>query len=192
MSTLDSTNPRLSRDDRYELAARAKNQQRMNHPTHLVVLGIILVVVALVVLAVAWRTRAAAATTSAREAQELVSIENLIEQIRAIETAQNDAGQADIFQPMPEILSRLQSYGQRAGLENDVGLPQNPNRRVEGNALLRTYPYTVRDPSLESLLGWLRIAQREIPGLEVRELELQPGNQYWTMTVVLSRYERNE
>jgi len=37
MSTLDARQTRLSADDRYELASRAQNQQRLNAPKHLIV-----------------------------------------------------------------------------------------------------------------------------------------------------------
>lgn len=192
MSTLDSSRPRLSSDDRYELASRAQNQLRLNYPRHLIVLGLIAVVIAAIVLAAAWQTRSSAQADNQRSARALVTIEGLIAEIRTIRSAQADRSQEDLFQPLPEILSRLQSYGTQAGLENDVGLPRNPNSRPVGNATLRTYPYTIRDGSLESLLNWLRISQREIPGLEIRELTIQPGGQLWTMSVVLSRYERNQ
>lgn len=192
MSTLDSSGARLSPDDRYELASRAQSQQRLNYPRHLIVLGLGLVVVSVIVLVVAWQARGGAEKNNARRARELVQIQALIEEINTLKGAQADSAQQDLFQPLPGILSQLQSYGRQAGLANDVGLPKNGGSRPEGNAILRTYPYTVRDPSLAHLLDWISISQRQIPGLEVRELSLQPSNQLWTLTVVLSRYERNQ
>ncbi len=192
MSTIDSTGRRLSDDDRYELAWRAQNQRRLNHPRHLIVLGLGLVVVSLIVLVIAWQTRASAQKANARRARELVSIQALVEEIGALRAAQSSSDQQALLQPMPGILSQLQGYGRQAKLENDIGIPRNPGSRPEGNAIQRTYPYTVSDPSLGRLLDWIRISQREIPGLEVRELSIQPTSQAWTMSVVLSRYERNQ
>ncbi|MBO6740392.1 MAG: hypothetical protein JJ916_11080, partial [Phycisphaerales bacterium] len=60
MSTLDARQSRLTADDRYELAMRAQNQQRLNSPKHLIVLGILLLVVSLVAFGVAWQTQRSA------------------------------------------------------------------------------------------------------------------------------------
>lgn len=190
MTTLDAGNTRLTPDDRYELATRAQNQQRTNSPRHLIMLGVLLLFVSLIVLGVAWQTQAAAAKSNAQTARELVKIENLIAEIQALKIAQAQSGQEDIYQPLPDILSTLQNLAKQAQFEADLGLPRNPINRPEGNAILKTYPYTVSDPSLEHLLDWVRLTQQQIPGLQVRELSIQPRNQHWTLSVVLARYER--
>lgn len=190
MTTLDANNTRLTPDDRYELATRAQNQQRTNSPRHLIMLGVLLLIVSLIVLGIAWQTQAAAVNANNKAARELVKIENLISEIRALKLAQQQSGQEDIYKPLPDILSTLQGLAKQAQFESDLGLPRNPINRPEGNAILKTYPYTVSDPSLEHLLDWVRLAQQQIPGLQVRELSIQPRNQNWTMSVVLARYER--
>lgn len=192
MTTLDTGAGRLSPDDRYELASRAQNQQRLNNPRHLIMLGVVLVLISLILLVVAWQTQAKAHQESGRRARALVKIEQLIGEIQTLRATQSTSTELDIYQPIPGILSKLQGYGREAQLANDVGLPRNSTTRPEGNAKLITYPFTLRDPSLQHLLDWVRIAQREIPGLQVRELSIQPANQNWTMTVVLARYERNQ
>jgi hypothetical protein len=190
MSTLDTANARLSADDRYELATRAQNQHRLNSPRHLIMLGLLLLVIALVVLGVAWQTQSAAIDKNERAARDLVKIENLITEIRALELAQADSTLEMNFEPLPDILSTLESIARRAQLESELGLPRNAGSRPEGNAILKTYPYTISDPSLEHLLDWVKISEQEIPGLQVRELSIQPRNQLWTLSVVLARYER--
>lgn len=192
MTTLDTDARRLSPDDRYELASRAQSQQRLNNPRHLIMLGVVLVIVSLILLVIAWQTQAKAKQKNESRARSLVKIEQLIGEIQALSASQNSSTEQDIYQPIPGILSKLQGYGRQAQLANEVGLPRNSQTRPEGNAKLTTYPYTLRDPSLEHLLDWVRIAKREIPGLQVRELSIQPANQNWTMTVVLARYERNQ
>lgn len=190
MSTLDAGGTRLTPDDRYELATRAQSQQRLNSPRHLIMLGLMLLVIALIVLVAAWQTQRSAIDKNAKAARDLVKVENLITEIQGLKLAQQQSGQEDIFQPLPDILSQLQGLARRAEFENELGLPRNPGSRPEGNAILKTYPYTVRDASLVHLLDWVRLAEDEIPGLEVRELSIQPSNQNWTMSVVLARYER--
>ena len=54
MSTLNAENARLTQDDRYELATRAQNQQRLNSPRHFIMLGLLLLVIMLIVLGVTW------------------------------------------------------------------------------------------------------------------------------------------
>lgn len=190
MTTLDAGNTRLTPDDRYELATRAQNQQRTNSPRHLIILGLLLLIVSLIVLGIAWQTRAAAMRSNERAARELVKIENLISEIQALKLAQQQSGQVDIYKPLPEILSTLQNLAKQAQFEADLGLPRQPLSRPEGNAILKTYPYTVSDPSLEHLLDWVHLSQEQIPGLQVRELSIQPRNQHWTLSITLVRYER--
>ena len=190
MSTLSANNARMTPDDRYELATRAQNQQRLNSPRHLIMLGLLLLIIALIVLGVAWQTRAAAMKKNELAANNLVRVENLIEEIRVLKATQASSTQRDQFEPLPDLYSTLQSLGTRAQLQNDIGIPRNPGSRQEGNAVLKTYTYQINDPSLEHLLDWVKLAEQEIPGMYAQSLEIQPRNQFWHMEVVLARYER--
>jgi len=192
MSQLNTPQGRLSPDDRYELAARAQNQQRLNYPKHLIAIGIIVMFASVIILAIAWQTRAKAQSTYSKQSYKLINIESLIGQITALEITQANSQSRDEGQPIPDMLSKLKRYATQAKLENELGLPRNPKSRPEGNARLMTYPYTLRDPSLEHLLNWIKISTDQIPGLAVTDLTIKPANQDWTMTVTLSRYERNE
>lgn len=192
MSTFDTNQARLSADDRYELASRAQNQQRLNAPRHLIVLGVILLFIALIALGVAWQTRASLIDTNRKAARDLVKIEGLITEIRTLQATLDSSPDDDILQPLPDILSNLETLGRRAGLSS-IGLPKNQSSRPEGDAILRTYPYeNIRDKSLENLLNWVRLAEQEIPGLHVREIVIEPRSTAWTLDVVLARYERRQ
>ncbi len=188
---------RLSDDDRYELASIAQNQQRLNYPQHLILIGIVLVVVSIVALIAGWQSRSGAQKQNIKQANDLVAIENTISQIIALQQAQeNDPGQ-DLLQPIPDMFSRLERYATQAKLESKLVLPkgnsnQTRSRPIAGNATQKIYPYTIKDPSLEHLLDWIEISTGQIPGLEVRDIEIQPAKNDWTMKVTLSRYERNE
>lgn len=193
MSALDARQSRLSADDRYELASRAQNQQRLNAPKHLIVLGVMLLVIALIALGIAWQTQSAAAEKNAKAARDLIKIENLIADISLLQATQSTDTESDILKPLPGILSRLEAMGEQAGLESGIGLPRNQSSRPEGDLILRSYPYSnVRDKSLESLINWVRLAEQEIPGLHVREISIQPRTNTWSLDVVLARYERRE
>ncbi|MCA9277020.1 MAG: hypothetical protein KDA29_13445 [Phycisphaerales bacterium] len=190
MSTLDASNTRLTPDDRFELASRAQGQQRLNAPRHLIVMGVLLLIISLIALGVAWQTNAAASKKNERAARDLVKIEGLITEINALKAARATNPDDDKLKPLPDILSTLQNLATRAGLQ-DVGLPRNQSSRPEGDAILKTYPYTnINDASLENLLEWVRLAEQDIPGMQVRELTLQPRPQSWSLSVVFARYER--
>lgn len=192
MSQSNTPDGRLSPDDRYELAQRAQDQQRLNYPKHLIGVGSILVFASIVILAIAWQSRAAAIENNELQAYELVAIQQLITDIQTLEAAQANNANADQGQPITDILSKFKRFGTQAKLEHDVGLPKNPGKQPQGNVSLMTYPYDLRDPSLERLLNWVRISIDQIPGLGVSSIDLRPGKKEWTMTVILSRYERNQ
>tara|TARA_R110002072_G_scaffold42064_9_gene117806 strand:- start:92333 stop:92920 length:588 start_codon:yes stop_codon:yes gene_type:complete len=181
----------LSKDDRYELAALAQNQQRLNSPRHLIMLGIVLVAIALVVLLISWRSKAGALKDNADLAFKLKNISTLITDIRVLEAAQQDNQQDDLFKPIPDLRSRLKGYGTQSGVPS---LPSVPAQAIQpmGDAQLISYTYTVIDPSIENMLDWITLSTEQVPGLFVNELELKPGKQDWTMTVKLSRYQRKE
>ncbi len=193
--TLNQQN-RLSDDDRYELASIAQNQQRLNYPQHLILIGIMLVVVSIVALVVGWQSRSGAQKNNIKQANDLVAIESTISQIIALEQAQESNPDQDLLQPIPDMFSRLERYATQAQLESKLVLPkgnsQSRSRPIAGNATQKIYPYTIKDPSLEHLLDWIEISTSQIPGLEVRDIEIEPAKNDWTMKVTLSRYERNE
>ena len=196
MSSLGSngnpSNNSMTADDRYELAALASNQQRLNFPSHLITIGAIAVFASLIILFISWQSRSKAQSTYTKQSYKLVNIESLITQITTLEITRASSQDRDDGKPIPDMLSKLKRYATQAKLENELGLPRNPKSRPEGNARLMTYPYTLRDPSLEHLLNWIRISTDQIPGLSVTDLTIKPAKNDWSMSVTLSRYERNE
>ena len=182
----------MSSDDRYELASIAQNQHRLNNPKHLLGMGIFVVILSVIFLAIAWQSRSSATKALANDTRTLENIRELIADITSLEESQANSSGQDQFKSIPDILSQFKRFGVQAKLEHDIGLPKDPKSRPEGNAKLMTYPYTLRDESLEHLLDWIRISTEQIPGLEVTDLTIKPARNDWTMTVTLSRYERIE
>lgn len=192
MSALGTSNTRLSSDDRYELAAMAQNQQRLNYPTHLIVMGGMLVFVALIIVVVAWQSRSSASKQLERRGYELEQVKSLITEINALQLSLATKSSLDEFEPILDIYSKLEDFATQAKLETKLGPPSNPQSLPQGNARKKTYPYTVRDSSLEHMLDWINISTQQIPGLEVQDITIKPTAQAWTMVVTLSRYERNQ
>jgi len=183
---------RLSADDRYELASRAVMQERHARPVHFVVLGVMVFVAALIFLAIAWRHNSNANNKLVHNRVEASTIDRMILQIGELQDAQSQSTGDDIWAPIPDILTRITRAGTRVGLENELNLPRNTQPRVTGSARLLTYPYTVRDSSLERILQWIQQAQDQIPGLMVREITITLNAQSWLVKVTLARYERIE
>ena len=197
MSMVNTTSGRLSADDRYELAAIAQNQERLNYPKHLIFVGLMLVGLALIIFIVGWRMRSSALKANSLKAVELASINELIDELNTLEATQANDPDQDLYQPIPDIFSRLERFATQAKLENKLVLPSgrrntNRSRPITGNARQMLYPYTIRDSSLEHMLDWIKISTEQIAGLEVTDLEIKPAKQNWTMTVTLSRYERTQ
>tara|TARA_R110002073_G_scaffold118918_1_gene258237 strand:+ start:74562 stop:75152 length:591 start_codon:yes stop_codon:yes gene_type:complete len=196
MTQLNSSSSKLSADDRYELAAVAQNQERTNNPKHLILMGVFIVVISLIVLALAWRSKSAAIEDLDKKSRELAQINQLIEDIQRLEAEQETNPLEDINQPIPDIFSQFTRYATQAKLSQDIGFPSNSNSSSRVQPMLNstriTYPYSVRNPSLASLLDWVNISTEQIPGLGIQELTLKPESQNWLLKVTYVRYERKE
>tara|TARA_R110002096_G_scaffold173781_2_gene347992 strand:- start:153360 stop:153929 length:570 start_codon:yes stop_codon:yes gene_type:complete len=189
MSAIPSR-PRLSADDRYELASRAAMHERQSRPVHFVVFGLIVFVAALIFIAVAWNHNSAANKKLLGNHLAAVNVERMIAQISELESAQTQSTDDDRFSPIPDIKTRIERIGEQMGLS--IPIPRNTQPRTEGNARLLSFPYTVRDESLEKILQWIQQSQTQIPGLEVREITINLNAKSWQTKVTLTRYERIE
>ncbi len=195
MTQLNPTNTRLSADDRYELATIAQSHERTNSPKHLVILGLFIVIASLIILIFAWRIKAGAIESYSQRANELTRIHQLITNIETLESAQNVNPLQDENQPISDILSQFKRYATQAKIASDIGLPgNNKTSRVQPmlNSTRIIYPYSVRDPSLVSLLDWVQISTEQIPGLGVQGITIKPEAKNWSLKVTFVRYERNE
>ncbi len=187
-----SGTPRLSPDDRYELASRSLMQERRSRPIHLVAMGIIVLVVSLVALAFAWQHDRSANKTLRSNQVASINADRMITQINELKNTQDQSTDDDVFAQIPDILTRLSRIASQVGLENDLALPKSTTPRTEGSTRLLTYPYTVRDSSLERILDWIQTSQEQIPGLQIREITINLNTASWIVKVTLMRYERIE
>ncbi len=186
-----NTPPRLSADDRYELATIAENQARSNRPRHLISFGIVLIAISLVVLFVAWRAKESAHVKLERQNYKLVNIKQIISEIELIESTQSEIENQRENDTISDIYSRFEQCALQANLDVDIG---TATRRTQpmGNSKRVVYPYSVRDPSLTKLLDWITISVDQIPGVGVQEIKLSPEKDNWLVKVSFVRFERNE
>jgi hypothetical protein len=190
MSTLDPQS-RFSKDDRYELASRAENQQRQNHPTHLVFFGVVLLIVSIIVLFVTWRTDAKAQESLQNKAQQFESIKAELATLAMLERQSENTQRNAEFDKITDMRSRQDSIATSVGLESSIGLPKTTSSQ-QNNATRTNYTYTVRDKALEKILAWIQASTEQIPGLAVSNIDIKPSNLTWTVQVTLFRYERIE
>lgn len=191
MSQLNASNPKLSPDDRYELAAGAQNRERTNSPKHLIVFGLVIVVLSLIILAIAWRSKASAMDDLGKRSRELAQIHQLIDNIQTLERSQEADPLGDENQAISDILSQFKRYAKQSKIEHDIGIPTG-SRQPMLNSTKVTYPYSVRDPSLAYLLDWINLSVEQIPGLGVQEMTLKPEAKNWLLKVTYVRHERKE
>ena len=190
-------NPRLTEDDRYQLAARADAGTRANRPTHLVALALVVLFVALLAALVGWRSDASASNELERRAREMAQISERADRLAQLAAQLANAGDAELNQPIPDMLSRLQNLAREAGLDTLPDVPRTDNEAFD-NARRVNYRYDarsrnqVRDASLEKLLTWVNLVTERIPGVHVRQISLTPQANAWSMEVTFARYERLE
>lgn len=182
---------RASLDERFAVASVAAASERENRPRHLVLVAAVLLAGALMYLGVEAGERATARRQLKNRVAEAEEIQAMTAELKSLDdqVAQNAAGAGGVGQPMPDVLSRLEGFATEAGLQEQLSHRRGPGRN-EGGATLYTYPYEIRDPSLENVMTWLQKSVEGIPGLEVQSVRLRPEPTAWSVQVTLSRWER--
>lgn len=189
MSTLAGARAMITDDLRAELAQAARTAEGRNRPAFALALAGVLLVLTLVSLALAWRSRAAAAGVLEIEHGRLTRVGDLAVQFEAVERRLAEGG-AEIASPMRDVFSRIEEAATEAGLRDKPPI-SSPQSQVVGGAVKQTYRYeTMRDPSLGALLAWVERCQARIPGLRVSSVEITPEAKDWRMSVSFVRWER--
>jgi hypothetical protein len=183
---------RASLDERFAIASVASASERENRPRHLVLLAAVVFAASLVYLSVQASERSTAKRQLKGRIAEVDRVEGMATEIKRLDEqiAANAAG-SGVGVPMPDVLSRLEGFATEAGLKDPLSHRRGPGRN-EGGATLYTYPYEVRDPSLESVMTWLQKSVEGIPGLEVQSVRIRPEPTAWSVQVTLSRWERSQ
>ncbi|MCA9303894.1 MAG: hypothetical protein KC996_07220 [Phycisphaerales bacterium] len=191
MTTLDPQS-RFSPDDRYELASRAESQMRSNHPSHLVTIAALVLLVSVVILALAWRNDAGEHKRLSSKVYQLESIKNELKTLETLRAQASTTQRNAEFDKISDMRSRQESIAASVGLESLAGVLPKTSSNNLSNATKNNYTYTVRDESLENILAWVQASTEQIPGLRVSSIDIKPTNTTWTVQVVMYRYERFE
>lgn len=180
---------RMTEDDRYQLASRAEAVARANRPTHLVFFAALVLGVALVVAILAWRADAGAGRSLRNRVAELTQIRDRADRLATLRAQLAGSPAEDRNRPIPDLLSTMGALAREAGLSDPPAVPSTDNDPFEG-ARRVSYTYTVRDESVENLVGWVELATERIPGMHTRRITLKPQANAWTMDVTFARFER--
>jgi hypothetical protein len=190
-----SNGARISEEARFELALAAGARERRNRPLWLVAGALVLAIVIAVAALTGLLAHRSARSQLERRLQELAAVEHMAAQFRSLDAVAAQAGQSQLGDPIPQLRSRLEALATRAGFAT-APLPRNEDTTPAGNGVvIRRWSYfDVREPSLATILEWLRLATQDlgsrIQGLEIDSLTLKPVNNTWNMNLTLRRWER--
>lgn len=174
--------------DPLELEALAKLRERRNQPWRLLAVSLLLSVVGVGFGLVARAGTQSAAAQLRRAQRDQQRVEQLA-QAHALLRQASSQDWTKLYAPFPLFRTTLQTLAQRAGLEAprftdppNLVLPDSPLR-------IQTIQASFARVELSALLRWLTLAQQEIDRLEVLGLDLQPGDEGWSATCKLGRWE---
>jgi hypothetical protein len=186
---------RISEDARFELAMTAAARERRNRPLWMVGGALVLALVTGAAAITGFLAHRSARSQLERGLQDLAAVEHMAAQFRALDSVAAQAEQSQVGEPMAGLRSRVEDLAKRAGFAV-APLPRNEDRTPPVNGVvIRRYSYfEVREPSLSTILEWLRLATQDpaerVPGLEIESLTLKPVGNTWNMNLTLRRWER--
>ncbi len=174
--------------DPLELEALAKARERRNRPWRLLAASSVLAVLSLIV-AIASRAAAhSAAVALSRAQRDQQRVERLTQALAKLRQASTQDW-TKLYAPYPLFRTTLQTLAQQAGIPT-LRFTDPPNLTLPDSPLrIQTIQANFNKVELTKFLRWLTLAQQQIDRLEVLGLDLQPGDEGWTITCKLGRWE---
>ncbi|MBU6413503.1 MAG: hypothetical protein KGS45_08515 [Planctomycetes bacterium] len=191
MGSRPGTTPREQAREqaRQDVAVAAARQARRNTPTHLIILALLLLGIALVCTLVAGASRSSAQLRLDAQKRQSTRVAELVARLNQLSEAER-SGIQRWGQPAERVQSKIQQAAVQAGIKAAIP-PVNPTRSSPiGDAQRIQFKYDIRDESLPALLKWVEIATRDVPGLEVYAVRIRPEANQWDLNVTFSRWER--
>jgi len=173
-------------DQRYVLAAMASRRARRNRPRRLVVLCALVLVGAGTFAGWGASRRSATAAELRAARTELATVEQLVPQYQEASAR----GEVSPYTPVPDLVTRLQTYARQARLDKD--LPSTDATESPAGPLLETtVPLrNIQNKTLPPVTRWLARVMDEIPGIEIRLLQITPNDRGWNVNVTFVKPTR--
>jgi hypothetical protein len=186
---------------RDEAARLAAVSERRNRPAHLLFLSLVLLAVAVGALLLSLGDKGVAERRRTSARASAGEITELLAKINQLDAAAKSGTRQAFGEQVPGLLGKIETAAQEAGLIPHDGperLPtpsdrQQAGRTPDGQYTRHEVTYAgVRHASLPALLAWAQTCARTIPGLEVKDLALNPEQNQWNMTITFARWERQQ
>lgn len=179
---------------RDEAARLAAVSERRNRPAHLLVLSLVLLAIAVGALLLSLGDKGVAERRLAASRSAAGDITELIAKLNQLDAAARSGERRAFGEQISGLIERIKTSASEAGIPQDR-LP-TPSDRSTGRTNDNLYSRReitfagVRGDSLPALLAWAQSCVRSIPGLEVKDLSLNPEQNQWNMTITFARWER--
>lgn len=181
---------RTTREQELELAALAGAAERRNRPRLGLAVAFLLLTGAAGYALLGSGSVASARTQAERAARDAAGVERLATEIDAI-LARRQENDAEARFPIDAALrSKLVEIARASGITEEVAPEARPEQRGLDYPLVKqVVTITLSDAGLEAALDFISRATREIPGLFVEGVQLQPRPQGWYAVLRFARWE---
>lgn len=183
---------KLGDDARFDLSLGAAARERQNRPLGLVAMATAFVLVALVFAIYSVSARASSRRELVRALTDQSESDVMIARWAELAKLDAESPRGGVGQPGEFKISKMEDIATRAGM-NKPNTPRTTDDKSHTGIVVSRYFYTeVRNPTLQPLLEWARLACIEIGGLEVEFIKLtpEPAVTGWRMDVTFRRWER--
>jgi hypothetical protein len=190
--------PSSRADQMAELADLASRGQRRNQPKWLIVLGVIALLGAGVYAGVGYSRRVSAQGQIDAAAADLASLSTAAARYTEAKDLQSKLGGPDRLRIDPLMLDKLRESARTAGLEPKADAERDDARPSPRGFKRRQYEINFEAASAETLFTWLKDVPSRLPGMQLFQIFMQPGNATadekpgWNVRIVFTRWEQQE
>jgi hypothetical protein len=188
--------PMLSEDMRAEMTAQARAHERANRPTYLIVLGALCVLVSVVIAVWKLADRARAGAELERERDLAQRLATKVVELESAQKFEELLGGAERLKPDARMLQKISQAARDLGLTVGEESEREDTRSRPRGMMRREFVFTLNNQPTAPVLGWLRKVTTELPGVQVRRLDVRPsegtpeGKPAWKVDVTFTRWEK--
>jgi len=184
---------RRTRDVETMLSALASSADRANKPTAVVVFCVAVLGASLIFAMWSMNAAGAASRDYERTLREYANVERLAQVLEHIQRERAESGdEPDIYAREPRLLSTISQAAPMAGIDRTPTITGS-RETMPGSPLVRQIVTAQIDrQDVASVMEWITIALRDIPGLHIIRLTMRPTNNGWQFQIRFGRWEVQE